>query len=129
MPAERGWNDVVDLELDGSKASDEKECQARADPLRRLRWRAQAGRAIRNVRGRSAQRSGGGETQKGLGERIDVAWLGEASDGVGFERAKLDPPAKEPGSLHPHSEGHEADSQVEADEAQTIGVHVHDEAP
>jgi hypothetical protein len=26
MPADRDWNDVVDLELDGSEAAGEKEC-------------------------------------------------------------------------------------------------------
>ena len=41
MPAERDWNDVVDLELDGCEAAGAKECQARAlTSLRRLRWRA-----------------------------------------------------------------------------------------
>jgi len=34
-----------------------------------------------------------------------------------------------PPSFHPHGEGYEPDSQVEADEARTIGVHVHDDAP
>jgi hypothetical protein len=42
MPAERDWNDVVDLKLDGSEASREGMLGA-VTPLRRLPWRAQVG--------------------------------------------------------------------------------------
>ena len=41
MPAERDWNDVIDLELDGCEAAGARRNARRAlTSLRRLRWRA-----------------------------------------------------------------------------------------
>jgi hypothetical protein len=51
MLAERDWNDVVDLELDGCEAAGAKECPARADLFAAAAVARLRRRAIRNVRG------------------------------------------------------------------------------